>query len=64
MESVNAAERGEGHEYPFLLNQGFSLLTANREALAHPELAQIAQRQGRTVSQIVFRFALESASCP
>jgi diketogulonate reductase-like aldo/keto reductase len=39
--------------------QGFSLLTANRETLAHPELARIAQRHGRSVSQIVFRFALD-----
>ncbi|MEJ7640506.1 MAG: aldo/keto reductase, partial [Singulisphaera sp.] len=34
-----------------LVYQGFSLLTANREALARPELARIAGRHGRTVSQ-------------
>jgi diketogulonate reductase-like aldo/keto reductase len=39
--------------------QGFSLLTANREALARPELAGIAKRHGRTISQVVFRFALD-----
>jgi diketogulonate reductase-like aldo/keto reductase len=39
--------------------QGFSLLTANPEAMAHSELAQIAKRHGRNVSQIVFRFALD-----
>jgi diketogulonate reductase-like aldo/keto reductase len=39
--------------------QGFSLLTANRAALARPELVQIARRHGRTASQIVFRFALD-----
>ncbi len=39
--------------------QGFSLLTANRDALARPELAAIARRHGRTVNQVVFRFALE-----
>jgi diketogulonate reductase-like aldo/keto reductase len=39
--------------------QGFSLLTANRQVIAHPELARIAKRHGRTVSQIVFRFALD-----
>jgi diketogulonate reductase-like aldo/keto reductase len=44
--------------------QGFSLLTANRDALAHPELARIAKRHGRTVSQIVFRFALEVGMIP
>jgi len=42
-----------------MVYQGFSLLTANRDALAHPELARVARRHGRTVSQIVFRFALE-----
>jgi diketogulonate reductase-like aldo/keto reductase len=47
-----------------LIYQGFSLLTANREALARPELVRIAERQGRTVSQIVFRFALEVGMVP
>lgn len=42
-----------------LVYQGFSLLTANREALAHPEMARIAERHGRAISQIVFRFALD-----
>ncbi len=42
-----------------LVYQGFSLLTANRAALAHPTLARIAGRHGRTVCQVVFRFALE-----
>ena len=40
-----------------LVYQGFSLLTANRDVMALPELARIAERYGRTVSQIVFRFA-------
>jgi diketogulonate reductase-like aldo/keto reductase len=44
--------------------QGFSLLTANREALAHPDIARIAGRHGRTASQIVFRFALEVGMIP
>jgi diketogulonate reductase-like aldo/keto reductase len=47
-----------------LVYQGFSLLTANREALARPELAAIAKRHGRTVSQIVFRFAVEVGMMP
>jgi diketogulonate reductase-like aldo/keto reductase len=47
-----------------LLYQGFSLLTANREAMAHSELARIAKRHGRTVSQIVFRFALDVGMIP
>jgi diketogulonate reductase-like aldo/keto reductase len=39
--------------------QGFSLLTANRAVLVHPELARLAARHGRAVSQMVFRFALD-----
>jgi diketogulonate reductase-like aldo/keto reductase len=42
-----------------IIYQGFSLLTANRDVLNHPELARIAQRHGRTVSQVVFRFAID-----
>jgi diketogulonate reductase-like aldo/keto reductase len=47
-----------------LVYQGFSLLTANRAVLARPEMARIAQRQGRTVAQIVFRFALDVGMVP
>ena len=47
-----------------LVYQGFSLLTANREAMARPELARVAERHGRTVSQIVFRFALDVGMLP
>ncbi len=47
-----------------MIHQGFSLLTANREAIAHREFAQIAKRHGRTASQIVFRFALELGMIP
>src|SRR5262249_33679313 len=47
-----------------LVYQGFSLLTANEDALAHPELIRIARRHGRTVSQIVFRFALDVGMVP
>jgi diketogulonate reductase-like aldo/keto reductase len=47
-----------------LVYQGFSLLTANRTALASPELASIARRHGRTVSQVVFRFALDVGMVP
>jgi diketogulonate reductase-like aldo/keto reductase len=42
-----------------IVYQGFSLLTANREVLHHPELARIAQKYGRSIIQIVFRFALD-----
>ncbi len=39
--------------------QGFSLLTANRELLKHSELVRIAKLHRKTVSQVIFRFALE-----
>lgn len=44
--------------------QGFSLLTANKDVMARPELARIAKHHGRTVSQIVFRFALDIGILP
>ena len=44
--------------------QGFSLLTANRNVTAHREPLRIAERHGRTVSQIVFRFALDVGILP
>jgi diketogulonate reductase-like aldo/keto reductase len=47
-----------------MVHQGFSLLTANRDALARPEIVRIAQRHGRTVSQVVFRFALDVGMVP
>jgi diketogulonate reductase-like aldo/keto reductase len=47
-----------------IVYQGFSLLTANRGVLAHPELVRIAQRHGRTGSQVVFRFALDVGMVP
>lgn len=46
--------KGQGITY-----QGFSLLTANREVLAHPALEAIAGRRDRSPAQVVFRFALE-----
>lgn len=44
--------------------QGFSLLTANRDALAHSALAGIARGHGRTLPQIIFRFALDIGMLP
>jgi diketogulonate reductase-like aldo/keto reductase len=44
--------------------QGFSLLTANREVLAHPTIFQIAERYRTTATQIVFRFALDVGMIP
>jgi len=42
-----------------ILYQGFSLLTANPEVLRHPRVAALATRLGKTVPQVIFRFALE-----
>jgi len=47
-----------------IVYQGFSLLTANQQVLAHPELMRIAQHHSRTVAQIVFRFALDVGMLP
>jgi len=47
-----------------IVYQGFSLLTANRNATSRPETARIAARHGRTVEQVVFRFALEVGMLP
>ncbi len=47
-----------------LVYQGFSLLTANRQEIAHPEFIRIAKRHGRSPSQMVFRFALEVGMIP
>jgi diketogulonate reductase-like aldo/keto reductase len=47
-----------------MIYQGFSLLTANRDVLASPEMARIARHHGRMVSQIVFRFAIDIGMVP
>lgn len=47
-----------------IVYQGFSLLTANRQALASPKIASIAKRYGRGIPQIIFRFALDLAMLP
>src|SRR4029077_4638693 len=47
-----------------IVYQGFSLLTANRDVLSHTEMAQIAKRHGRSISQIIFRFALDVGMLP
>jgi diketogulonate reductase-like aldo/keto reductase len=47
-----------------IIYQGFSLLTANRRELETPVVRRIAERTGRSVAQIVFRFALELGMLP
>jgi len=44
--------------------QGFSLLTANRDALKHPEVARIGEHHRRTASQVIFRFAEQVGILP
>jgi diketogulonate reductase-like aldo/keto reductase len=47
-----------------IIYQGFSLLTANQQLLLHPDLIAIARRHGRSVQQIIFRFALDVGMIP
>lgn len=47
-----------------MVYQGFSLLTANRPVLEHPDLLRMARRLGKTAAQVVFRFALEVGMLP
>ncbi len=47
-----------------IIYQGFSLLTANREVLADPEIHTIAQRLGTGSAQIIFRFAMQIGMLP
>jgi diketogulonate reductase-like aldo/keto reductase len=44
--------------------QGFSLLTANRQVLASPDVMSIAARHGKTAAQVVFRFAQQIGMLP
>src|SRR5262249_51844950 len=44
--------------------QGFSLLTANREVVGHPLVADLAARAGATRAQVVFAFALAVGMVP
>jgi diketogulonate reductase-like aldo/keto reductase len=47
-----------------VIYQGFSLLTANREAIASAEVARIATRYQKSIGQIIFRFALDKGMIP
>lgn len=44
--------------------QGFSLLTANRPALNHRDVKEIARRHARSVEQVIFRFAMALGIVP
>jgi diketogulonate reductase-like aldo/keto reductase len=47
-----------------IVYQGFSLLTANRQVLADPEIHGIARRIGAGPAQVIFRFAMEIGMLP
>jgi diketogulonate reductase-like aldo/keto reductase len=47
-----------------IVYQGFSLLTANRQVLAHRDVRAIAARHGKTAAQVVFRFCKQIGMLP
>lgn len=47
-----------------IVYQAFSLLTANRDAVAHRQVRAIAAHHGRTPAQIIFRFARQVGMLP
>lgn len=54
-------ERCQSHD---IVYQGFSLLTANVQALQTDDVARIAKRHDRTIPQVVFRFATQIGILP
>jgi diketogulonate reductase-like aldo/keto reductase len=47
-----------------IIYQGFSLLTANREVVADPDIRAIAKRLGASPAQVVFRFSMQIGMLP
>ncbi len=47
-----------------IIYQGFSLLTANREVCAEPEVRAMAAKYGMGLAQLVFRFAMQIGMLP
>ncbi len=47
-----------------IVYQGFSLLTANRGAMASQQLATLAQRHDCSPAQLIFRFAIDVGMIP
>jgi diketogulonate reductase-like aldo/keto reductase len=47
-----------------IVYQAFSLLTANARELSHPMVTSLVRRTGRTLAQVVFRFALQAGMVP
>jgi diketogulonate reductase-like aldo/keto reductase len=47
-----------------IVYQGFSLLTANQHVLGHPKVQAIAEHHGKTIPQVIFRFAMQLGMIP
>jgi diketogulonate reductase-like aldo/keto reductase len=47
-----------------IIYQGFSLLTANRELFAKPEVRAMASKYGMGLAQLIFRFAMQIGMLP
>ncbi len=47
-----------------VIYQGFSLLTANRQVVADPDVHALARRLGASPAQVVFRFAMQVGMLP
>ena len=47
-----------------IIYQGFSLLTANTKVMADPTVRSIAKRLGTSVTQVIFRFAMQIGMLP
>ncbi len=47
-----------------IIYQGFSLLTANQQVMAHPAVRAIATRLGTGAAQVIFRFAMQVGMLP
>jgi diketogulonate reductase-like aldo/keto reductase len=47
-----------------LIYQGFSLLTANQKELASPAVSRVVSESGRSLAEVVFRFAIQVGMLP
>ncbi len=47
-----------------VIYQGFSLLTANRQVVADPDVHALARRLGASPAQVIFRFAMQVGMLP
>jgi len=47
-----------------IIYQGFSLLTANRQVVAEPDVQAVARRLGAGPAQVIFRFAMQVGMLP